>query len=251
VPAARPAALQSRPECSTTGAHIASGQLQPRYEGMTFSDSSVTNILSERSQPDYAAAAQAPWNRPALLPMTPQSSTSIELESMRSKVTEVEHQRQQSRNATPSVITPVPATSFHVTSGLAGPIDVLQDSRTLGQAYPISRGISHKNRVFGQSHWMNGFVVLRDVVELLEPQMRGGTSTLPAGMHRAKIHARPIGQHFPHKIYHRRTYVIRLSSIILGLSKPCIGSCTYPRSCGNMKHCGLADQILKQALWYK
>jgi hypothetical protein len=115
----------------------------------------------------------------------------MELDSMRSKVAELERQL-QSRNATPSVATPALTTSFHVTSGLAGPIDVLHDGRTFGQAHPISRGISHKNRVFGQSHWMNGFVVLRDVVELLEPQMRSGTSTLPADIHRAKMLARVI-----------------------------------------------------------
>lgn len=146
---------------------------------------------SGKSQPDYAAAAQAPWNRPPLLPMTPQSVSSIELDSMRSKIAELEHQLHQSRNITPSVATPAPTTSFHVTSGLAGPIDVLQDSRTFGESYPISRGISHKNRVFGQSHWMNGFVVLRDVVELLEPQMRSSTNLL-TGIHRAKMLARVI-----------------------------------------------------------
>jgi hypothetical protein len=77
----------------------------------------------------------------------------------------------------------------HVTSGLAGPIDVLQDNRI--RDYPIARSIAHKNRVFGQSHWMNGFVVFRDIVELLEPQMRNSSSLLP-NMHRAKVLARII-----------------------------------------------------------
>jgi hypothetical protein len=193
VPGAHAEPSRVRREQRVPHAPIAPGIPQPRHEGATtFSDTSITNTFSGRPRPDYAAAAQAPWNRPALLPMTPQSSTSIELESMRSKVAELEQQLDQSRNATPSVTTPAPTTSFHVTSGLAGAIDVLHDSRTFGHAYPISRGISHKNRVFGQSHWMNGFVVLRDVVELLEPQMKSGTSTLPAGIHRAKMLARVI-----------------------------------------------------------
>jgi hypothetical protein len=51
---------------------------------------------------------------------------------------------------------------------------VLQDSRNFGHAPAISRAISHKNRVFGQSHWMNGFSMYHDVITMMEPQFRGG-----------------------------------------------------------------------------
>jgi hypothetical protein len=140
--------------------------------------------------------AQAHWNMPTL-PITPVSTTSVELDYMRSKIADLEDQLARAnsfnRSVIPSVaLSPAPTASFHVTSGLSGPIDVLQDSRNLGNAYTIPRGISHKNRVFGQSHWMNGFVVFRDVIEMLEPHLKSGTSNLLPGLHGAKMLARTI-----------------------------------------------------------
>ncbi|KAH8728571.1 hypothetical protein GQ44DRAFT_701629 [Phaeosphaeriaceae sp. PMI808] len=87
------------------------------------------------------------------------------------------------------VTSPLP---IHISSHLSGPIDVLQESRAFGHNHTIARSISHKNRVFGQSHWMNGFIVFRDVIEILEPTLRDGTSKLLAKINRAKILARVI-----------------------------------------------------------
>jgi hypothetical protein len=33
---------------------------------------------------------------------------------------------------------------------------------------------------------MNGFVVLQDVIKMLEPQLKGGMSNMLSGIHRAK-----------------------------------------------------------------
>jgi hypothetical protein len=123
-------------------------------------------------------------------PMTPSSmtsNTSIELDAMRSRVAELESQLSQTTTTAPPrpiatsttdhsfvVSTPTPTHPFRVTSGLCGYLDVLQDSRAFGHAPAISRAISHKNRVFGQTHWMNGFVMYRDVVDMLEPIFRSG-----------------------------------------------------------------------------
>jgi hypothetical protein len=128
---------------------------------------------------------------------TPGSTTSIEPESLRSRpFAEVDRfypRTSSSVASAPSVVAPgaSPAVpnSVHIITSLSGPIDVLQDSHRPGHA--ISRGISHKNRIFGQSHWMNGFVVFRDIIEILEPQMKSSTSILP-GIHRAKNLARVI-----------------------------------------------------------
>jgi hypothetical protein len=56
----------------------------------------------------------------------------------------------------------------------------------------VSRGVAHKNRVFGQSHWMNGYVIYRDVIEIMEPYLRSESSNVIAGVHRAKSLARII-----------------------------------------------------------
>jgi hypothetical protein len=123
-----------------------------------------------QSHARYAASGPL-WDMS--VPMTPESTTSIELESMRSRLMELEEQLSRTTGSLPHTVSapassiaapsPAPTNTMHITSGLAGPIDVLQDSRS--HNYPIARGIAHKNRVFGQSHWMNGFVVFRDIVE--------------------------------------------------------------------------------------
>jgi hypothetical protein len=120
---------------------------------------------------------------------------------MRNRLAELEEELSRNTGSRPPTVSaltssiaapcPGPTSAVHITSGLAGPIDVLQDSRR-SQDYPIARGIAHKNRVFGQSHWMNGFVVFRDIVELLEPQMRNSNSNIIPGIHRAKNLARAV-----------------------------------------------------------
>jgi hypothetical protein len=127
--------------------------------------------------------------------VTSRSTTSIELESLKIRIAELESRLPRGIGVdTPPISfaasSSAPTHSVRFSSGLAGPIDVLQESRSYGHS--ITRGISHKNRVFGQSHWMNGFVMLRDVVEMLEPHFRGGNSALVVNMHRAKILARAI-----------------------------------------------------------
>jgi hypothetical protein len=123
------------------------------------------------------------------MPITPSSIASTEQDSLRARVAELENHLSHTASSTTA---PSPAPTVHITTSLSGPIDVIQDSRTLGQRHPIARGISHKNRVFGQSHWMNGFVVFRDIIEMLEPHMKSGTSNMVPDIHRAKRLAREI-----------------------------------------------------------
>ncbi|KAH7088981.1 hypothetical protein FB567DRAFT_321978 [Paraphoma chrysanthemicola] len=155
----------------------------------------------------------------AMTPSSTTSTTSIELESMKRRIKDLEAllsrtniesnhiTRVQSGNSQQideagswlpknyHVVqhqskSTAPTHAVRVTSGLAGPIDILEDDRW-SQKAPVARGIAHKNRVFGQSHWMNGFVVFKDLIELLEPQMRLSKTLLP-GLHRAKALARVI-----------------------------------------------------------
>ncbi|KAF2129410.1 hypothetical protein P153DRAFT_316327 [Dothidotthia symphoricarpi CBS 119687] len=79
-----------------------------------------------------------------------------------------------------------------LTTGLAGTFDVLQDSHVFGQAHRVNRSISHKNRVFGQSHWINTFTLFRDIIEMLEPHLRSGSSTMLGSLQRSKHLARVI-----------------------------------------------------------
>lgn len=133
-------------------------------------------------------------------PPTPVSVASQEMDSMRRKIADLETQLSRTTTSTngtattPSMAAPSPApTNFiHISSGLAGPVSVLGETRAFASAHSIARGVAHKNRVFGQSHWMNGFVVFRDIVEVLEPHLKDSDSTLGPSLQKAKMLARHI-----------------------------------------------------------
>jgi hypothetical protein len=79
-----------------------------------------------------------------------------------------------------------------VSSSLGGTFDVVQESRLFGQAQAVVRSVAHKNRVFGQSHWISSFTLFRDIIEMIEPYMKGGSSKLLTNAQRAKGLARTI-----------------------------------------------------------
>ncbi|KAL5115110.1 hypothetical protein ACEQ8H_007025 [Pleosporales sp. CAS-2024a] len=139
--------------------------------------------------------SSAPYQTRAM-PMTPESANSLELQSMKSRIMELEEMLSRAVNsgsAAPSLApSSGPTNTIHIRTGLGSPVDVISDTQTSDHSYPISRAMSHKNRVFGQSHWMNSFVVMRDAIEFIEPHLRSGMSSLPADMHRAKKLARTI-----------------------------------------------------------
>jgi len=133
---------------------------------------------------------------------------------MRARIAELEDKLSRTTSATgsvyspPSTSTPASTHAVHTVSSFACTVDVLQDTR-MPDGAEISRGIAHKNRVFGQSHWMNGFVMVstnhqaqhtkplttiqfRDVIEMMEPHLQDGSSNLVESIQRAKALARII-----------------------------------------------------------
>lgn len=69
---------------------------------------------------------------------------------------------------------------------------MLQDNNELFLGHAIARGVAHKNRFFGQSHWMNGFVVFRDIIDMLQPTLADNMTSLMVKLNRAKVLARMI-----------------------------------------------------------
>jgi hypothetical protein len=53
-----------------------------------------------------------------------------------------------------------------VALGFGGNFDVIQDSSPFVQTQSVVRNVAHKNRVFGQSHWISSFMLFRDVSDL-------------------------------------------------------------------------------------
>jgi hypothetical protein len=102
------------------------------------------------------------------------SSSSLELDTLKVRIRELEGQLSIAASKssgtpllTPKSTLPIPNRSIEsVTLGFGGHFDVLQDSSAFGQTRSVVRNVAHKNRVFGQSHWISSFMLFRDVSDL-------------------------------------------------------------------------------------
>ncbi|KAJ8116445.1 hypothetical protein OPT61_g2141 [Boeremia exigua] len=125
----------------------------------------------------------------------------MDLTAMKLRIQELEEQLSQASTSVSSPVTtsssrsPEPAPLHHtsqVTSTLGGKFDVVQESRLFGQAQAVVRSVAHKNRVFGQSHWISSFTLFRDIIDMIEPHFKSDSSKMLFGVQRAKMLARTI-----------------------------------------------------------
>ncbi|EMD69885.1 hypothetical protein COCSADRAFT_341949 [Bipolaris sorokiniana ND90Pr] len=129
-------------------------------------------------------------------PTDDSNHAAFELEAMRTRITELEDKLSRAISVTSSPFsdaasTPASTHSVRTVSCLATTVDFLEDTRA-PNGTSISRSVAHKNRVFGQSHWMNGFVMFRQMLEMIEPHLRAGSMNCIADLQRAKKLARVI-----------------------------------------------------------
>ena len=113
------------------------------------STASTVACLQPRSSDVKSSAAPAPAS---------QSSTQ-EIESLKRKVGELEEQLSKGTQdcARPLFLTPTANTSTETTtSRIGGQIIFHHESGVSGQPRAITHSVTHKNRLFGQSHWING-----------------------------------------------------------------------------------------------
>ncbi|KAI2611671.1 putative C6 transcription factor [Hypoxylon fragiforme] len=75
-----------------------------------------------------------------------------------------------------------------ISSRISGTFYIHHEGR---QSPAISRSVTHKNRIFGQSHWVNGFSLMRDIIDLIEPHVRDNSKAALL-MQRSKELARII-----------------------------------------------------------
>lgn len=127
--------------------------IQPRREGLGAP-------LTTNAEPGLAFAT--PNN-------TLSNRSAFELDSLRARINELEDKLSRATStassASPTAATPTSTHTVQTISTIACTVNVLEDSRMPGGA-TISRGVAHKNRVFGQTHWMNGFIMAGPPSEL-------------------------------------------------------------------------------------
>lgn len=86
------------------------------------------------------------------------SQSPSETEVMRARIAELEERL--SRDVSTNVSNPM-TTSDATLAHTPEPSSITwKDSEIFGRPIAITKSIVHKNRVLGQSHWMNGFVLV-------------------------------------------------------------------------------------------
>ncbi|KAH6989638.1 hypothetical protein BKA56DRAFT_476854 [Ilyonectria sp. MPI-CAGE-AT-0026] len=120
---------------------------------------------------------------------------SHDVEYLRNRIRQLEDELPKTKihsAQTPS-LTPSSTTSIETqTSRLAGTFHIHRNT-LFGQANVFSRGIMHKTRMFGQSHWINGVALLFiDMFHMIEPFILEDTSRAFAGIKKCKALAREI-----------------------------------------------------------
>lgn len=123
----------------------------------------------------------------------------MDLDSMRLRIQELEEQLSQASTPASSISSTSRSaqqaslqSNDKVKSTLGGTFDIVQESRLFGQAQAVVRSVAHKNRVFGQSHWISSFTLFRDIMEMIEPYLKADSSRMLFGVQRAKVLARTI-----------------------------------------------------------
>ncbi|KAK2855646.1 hypothetical protein FQN49_004980, partial [Arthroderma sp. PD_2] len=73
-----------------------------------------------------------------------------------------------------------------------GTFYIHRESGPVGEPTAIARGITHKARSFGRSHWINVVALFQDIWEMVEPHLRKGESDTFSNIEKCKSLARTI-----------------------------------------------------------
>ncbi|KAF2260502.1 putative C6 transcription factor [Lojkania enalia] len=129
---------------------------------------------------------------------TPGSQVSQDFEAMRNRISQLEDQLSKLTTKTTTIPhtmaqTSSSSSSFEIhESRIGSDFFFHHESRLLGEAALISRGVTHKKRLFGQSHWVNSVIHIRDLVEMLDPYLREESSRTLHDVQRCKALGRVI-----------------------------------------------------------
>ncbi|PGH07654.1 hypothetical protein GX51_01663 [Blastomyces parvus] len=132
-------------------------------------------------------------------PFTTPSQLSYEVGYLKNRVKQLEERLSQvnpKATASPGSTATSTLNIETTSSSLVGTFSVHHESCPSGETPAINRGLLHKTRLFGQSHWGNTTVqILRELFEIIEPHIQNG-SKLTSGMQRCKLLARVIKSHW-------------------------------------------------------
>jgi hypothetical protein len=128
-----------------------------------------------------------------------------DMESMKDRVTLLESQLENALRRVIRPVAPTPSTADTPVSSIetaesriGGTFYIHHGNPALGQSPNMHRSLTHKKRMYGQSHWMNMSVVLvKDIASMIDSQARDPTTQefsekVFAGMQKCKRIARKV-----------------------------------------------------------
>ncbi|KAI2624648.1 putative C6 transcription factor [Hypomontagnella submonticulosa] len=173
---------------------IALGQ-GPRRDEPHFSPptNSISSAITATTAPTHTSnpSPRAPSSTTASTRASQQSSQDVE--SLKVRIRQLEDRLSRTYQA--SSRSPAPSSNSNIeviSTGISGTFYVHHDDQLVGPSQSIHRSVSHKSRVFGQSHWITGFAAARSILNLIEPYVREETSRIFILMTKAKSLARAI-----------------------------------------------------------
>ncbi|KAI1388513.1 putative C6 transcription factor [Hypoxylon trugodes] len=165
----------------------------------------VTRINSESHYPTPATSANtsaavqsnASKSSPGEVASTASSShvnqqSTQDVESLNHRIRQLEEQLSKAtKTSSQSPASTTESNIETITSRIGGTFHIHHEDG-FGQPQAIPRSITHKTRLFGQSHWVTGFPLVRDVIGLMEPLVREEASKAFYLMNKSKAMAREI-----------------------------------------------------------
>ncbi|ETS84627.1 hypothetical protein PFICI_02652 [Pestalotiopsis fici W106-1] len=171
---------------------------QPRSDRM--SEAGTDSQLSLSSTNSIQSVVQSHGSDPASRGPTPATTTTgsssspsaaWDIETLKNRVRQLEGQLSQtSLTPTQRAATPVPVNIETNTTSLGGTFHIHRDNAS----NPVVRGVTHKSRKFGQSHWVNivGITLFKDLIVSIEPLLRDPSCPFMTNHQRGKALARTI-----------------------------------------------------------
>ncbi|KAI8960882.1 putative C6 transcription factor [Daldinia sp. FL1419] len=141
---------------------------------------------------------------PQWAPSTTTASTvasyqsSQDIDFLKNKIRQLEERLSHS-NRTSQSPAQGPGSNIEAISSRIGGTFYVHHEDPLSGPQGISRSVTHKSRMFGQSHWITGMSLVRDILDLIEPHVHEDSCKITTLMLKSKSLARTIkAQRTPH-----------------------------------------------------
>ncbi|KAL1868871.1 hypothetical protein VTK73DRAFT_3451 [Phialemonium thermophilum] len=152
--------------------------------------------LSHASSSMMAGGGGASYTNPSCYSshLYPSDASPRDAESLPCQIQRLEERlgRSAPTSASSPALTTTNSTIETATSRIAGTIHLHREGHSPGKPPAITRSITHKRRLFGQSHWINGISSFQDILLSIDPYLREENSKAYTGVQKCKSLARLI-----------------------------------------------------------